>query len=97
MRRWRAAALALAGAASLALSACGPTGEVDTPGETGKTGETSQAVDSLGKRCHGTCANGTVHLCFPNITANCREQIVDACHRRGLYFTDAYWSYWGCG
>ena len=34
---------------------------------------------------------------YPNITERCHEQIVNACHRRGLSFVDAYWSHWGCG
>ncbi len=87
--------LAFAGALA-ALSACGPDDSAIEPED--ETSTTTDAVRSDGSICHGVCwGGGPTYLCYPNITVRCHEQIVAACHRRGLSFVDAYWSHWGCG
>ncbi|MBK7859993.1 MAG: hypothetical protein IPJ65_15495 [Archangiaceae bacterium] len=58
--------------------------------------ESTEPLSSSGQTCHGSCNGGSYPLCYPNITVNCREQVVNACHRRGLSFHNAWWSYWGC-
>jgi hypothetical protein len=82
--------------AAIALAGCGRVDENEQDA-VDPTGEAEQGVSSTGKFCHGTCANGHVNACLPSVSSDCRAHIVNWCHSHGYNFTDAYWSYWGCG